>query len=1168
MQRSKDSLTKGKAKFVLAVMFVVAPALARPQAPESGTEPKPEPVLQSAHSSVVTGVAFSPQGDALASVSYDGTMKLWQLPTGYLLETVDPTEMLSRGLPTNSPVLGSAEWLQGVAFMPDGRGLVTVNWAGVITLWRFGEPSRYARQAGIVEGGLAIDPHGRWIAVGSDKGLMLLDSNDLHLLRTLDNQSGMILAIAVSPDGSLLASGGTDRNVTFWDPAKGKKLKVFKGHTDYVRALAFSRDGQTVVSGSDDKTIRVWSTVSGASIHTLVSDSEVQTVALSPDGRFVASASEHDEVRLWDAVSGQTIKAWKTTGAPRSWGVQDRRVHPVHWSSGGLAFSPDSQLLAMGGLGQVQIADLKTSRMNIALTLGKHAIIGSVKFDPQGRYLAISDSVDIKPWDLRSGVPRASLWVPGEQQSGRFDVSPDGRLLAAGYSSGLVRVWNLDNDHVVRALPIPPAISDVAFSNDGTVLAAASSTGAVEIWDASSGNELQTLNLSLPNGKPQLVFHPNGKLIAVANTRADSISVWDAITGQKIRDINCLPPAALVAATHQWPGLGLCGTNGLAIDSVSGSLAATGDFGARLWQGPDWEKVEDRFEGRILGGTAISAGGRFWVSGASIWDFAEKKEIANLGTYQYSPAFSPDSKWLVTARKGRVVLWDFTRHNTAAFLFSRDGGNWLVLSPDGLFDGSPGAWTDVMWRFGNRLGDVLPVEAFFADFYYPGLLADIIAGNHPMAPRQLAQVDRRQPIVRLSLSVPIPAGPIDSRTITLIVEVESAPPGPKDTRPSGVRDVRLFRNGSLVKIWHGEVSDNTHYEVTVPIIAGANRFTAYAFNDSNVKSRDASLAITGAKTLERKGTAYIIAIGINKYANSDYDLRYAAQDAQDFSEELRQKQVQLDNFSRVEVVSLFDKDAVKKNILAALHLLARGDTNTVGNGAPEALHRLATAQPEDAVFVYYAGHGTSANSHFYVIPHDLGYSGHREELNAEALHTILEHSISDEELLQAFEGIDAGKLVMVIDACNSGQALESEEKRRGPMNSKGLAQLAYEKGMYVLTASQGYQEALEDAQLGHGLLTYALVEEGLKTDKADVDPSNGEVDVRKWLDYAVRRVPELQESLASHGRQLEHGSDAQGSEQEMRQARDTGVQHPRVFFRREPEAQPFIITKVAGGTKP
>lgn len=65
-----------------------------------------------------------------------------------------------------------------------------------------------------------------------------------------------------------------------------------------------------------------------------------------------------------------------------------------------------------------------------------------------------------------------------------------------------------------------------------------------------------------------------------------------------------------------------------------------------------------------------------------------------------------------------------------------------------------------------------------------------------------------------------------------------------------------------------------------------------------------------------------------------------------------------------------------------------------------------------------------------------------------------QHSISDEELEGAIENIDAEQLLLVIDACNSGQALEAEEKLRGPMNSKGLAQLAYEKGIYILTATK------------------------------------------------------------------------------------------------------------------
>jgi uncharacterized caspase-like protein len=152
---------------------------------------------------------------------------------------------------------------------------------------------------------------------------------------------------------------------------------------------------------------------------------------------------------------------------------------------------------------------------------------------------------------------------------------------------------------------------------------------------------------------------------------------------------------------------------------------------------------------------------------------------------------------------------------------------------------------------------------------------------------------------------------------------------------------------------------------------------------------------------------------------------------------------------------------------------------------------------------------------------------------------------------------------MVIDACNSGQALEAEEKRRGPMNSKGLAQLAYEKGMYILTAAQSYQAALEAAQLGHGLLTYALVEEGLKGGAADSAPQDGTVNAREWLDFATDRVPQMQEEKMKQNRSLGLNIAFTEGEQKIADPDKRTVQRPRVFYRREMEATPLVVAKTA-----
>jgi uncharacterized caspase-like protein len=348
-----------------------------------------------------------------------------------------------------------------------------------------------------------------------------------------------------------------------------------------------------------------------------------------------------------------------------------------------------------------------------------------------------------------------------------------------------------------------------------------------------------------------------------------------------------------------------------------------------------------------------------------------------------------------------------------------------------------------------------------------------------------------------------------------------------------------------VKVFRGDVlkgQRSVTLETPVTVVAGENRFTAYAFNRDNVKSDDAALVLRGDEALARKGTAHVLVVGVNAYQNPDFNLRYAVADAEEFAGEFRRQQGRLAQFAEVEVTPLLDAQATKANILQALAALA------------------ARTQPEDAVVVFYAGHGLAAENQFYLIPHDLGFAGRRAAMDAAGLKRMLAHGISDRDLERAFEPLNAGHVLLVLDACDSGQAIESEERRRGPMNSKGLAQLAYEKGMYVLTAAQSYQAALEAAQLGHGLLTYALVEEGLKQAAADSGPKDGRIVIREWLDYATARVPVMQldkmKAARGRGMNLSFSEEERGLEVEQRLG-----QRPRVFYRREPEAQPLVVAR-------
>jgi uncharacterized caspase-like protein len=447
-----------------------------------------------------------------------------------------------------------------------------------------------------------------------------------------------------------------------------------------------------------------------------------------------------------------------------------------------------------------------------------------------------------------------------------------------------------------------------------------------------------------------------------------------------------------------------------------------------------------------------------------------------------------------------------------------------------------------------------------------------MSGKIPKAERNISKKDIRQPQVKI-VRADRPAAPdaeVTMPTVAVQVEVTESPADAgKNLLAGGVRDVRLFRTGALVQVWRGDAlapgrKDGCRRQqpgrvacgAKVPIIAGENRLTAYAFNHDNVKSNDGELAIRGADVLKRDGTLYVLAVGMNSYANPSYDLRYAVADAQDFARELKTQQDKLALYADTQVISLTNREASKANLLLALRRLAEGDAMRLPPGAPGSLRRIKQSQPEDAVVIYFAGHGTANKDRFYLIPHDLGVTNRISAQNRQSLNVLHSHSISDLELEAALERVDAGQLLMVIDACNSGQALEAEERRRGPMNSKGLAQLAYEKGMYILTAAQSHQAALEVSRLGHGLLTYALLE-GLSELKADAD-RNREVWDREWMDYATERVPQLQiQEMEQRGAEIMfvHGDDQNAP------AGKKNVQRPRVFYRREATPRPFIIAR-------
>ncbi|MGI9167163.1 MAG: eIF2A-related protein [Pyrinomonadaceae bacterium] len=1140
--KSKDRSTSFflKGGLALLAMFIIAWACSTSpfslslMHAASQTASRAELVLQTGHAMGVDTMAFSPDGKWLASGSVDNTVKLWEVATGREVRTLTAH---TRGV-------------KAVAFSHDGRSLVTGALDNTVRLWDVasGREMRRLDGCGSVSA-LALSDDGRFLASGNmEKTIKLWNTANGDELRSLTGHLGSITTLAFNPDSSYLASGSADGTIKLWDVAFGRSIRSLTGHRERVRAVAFSSDGQLLASGSDDAKVKIWKVKDGREQRTLAGNGKkILTVFFRGEGQELLSGSSDQVIKVWEIASGRELRS---ASPPASENGPEAIA---------MIFNPSGTMAALStGDKTIRLQDVVTGSESRSLRTHSYGVY-TTAFSPDGRWFAAGGKENaIKLWETATGREVRTL----EPNSGFINTimfSPDGGLVAAGGLSGTITLWESSTGRKIRGLVgHSDSVNGIAFSPDGRILASASGDTTLKLWEVETGRE--TAKFSGHGAEVNAVaFSSDGEWLA-SGSADKTIKLWNSGTGREVRTLSGHTAEILAVAV-----------------SKDGQTLASGgvDKTIKLWDVKSGTETRSLMahDGEVKA-LAFSPDGKQLVSGSKdntikTWDVAKVEATRTLTGHSneiYSIAFSPGGQWFASGSDdGSTRIWDARTGDALATLVSlreSSGGlsarqtDWLVASPDGLFDGSPNAWNQILWRFEQYTFNIRPVEAFFNEYYYPGLLAEILAGKRPKAPQDISRRDRRQPRVTLAVAGgQAPEAKVSSREIALKIEVTEAP-GDKDyATGSGARDVRLFRNGSLVKVWRGDVLANkgskTLLETSIPVIAGENQLTAYVFNRDNVKSPDSTLHIIGSDNLKRPATAYLLAVGVNSYANKQYDLKYAVPDATDFSKELRRQQNLLGRFDKVEVLSLLNEQATKANITHALERLAGMANKPLPDGAPPELEKFGPTQPEDTVVVYFAGHGLAHEAGFYMLPHDLGYKGSRRRINEAAFLSILSHSISDRELEQAFERISAGQVLLVIDACNSGQALEAEEKRRGPMNSKGLAQLAYEKGMYILTAAQSYQAALEVTELGHGLLTYALVEEGLKLARADVAPRDGRVMLQEWLDYATERVPEMQEQKLKQDRGAGTTTTFVEGDESEPNALKRSLQRPRVFYRRD-----------------
>jgi WD40 repeat protein len=903
-------------------------------------------------------------------------------------------------------------------------------------------------------------------------------------------------------------------------------------HTTRIFRIAIDAQQRYLATASDDKTLRVWNLRTGTLLATLRppidegNEGKLHAVAMSPDGEYIAAG-------------GWTGYRWDKTNSiyifHRSSGRLVRRVTGLPETIAYLAYSPDGRFLAATTLAKTGVHVYRTDDFRL---IGRDNEYGdstySAHFSRDHRLVTASDDGHVRLYRVTDDglqlVARQRLIHGREAAIARF--SPDGRRIAVGVYD-LARIEVLDGQNLeFQYAPNVAGLSGgnliaVTWSADGNALYAGGTTKIdgrhpfrrwTQAGRGSHSDHYVTRNTlldALPLANGGLVYSAADPAWGVIDGEGRQGTHIGSVTNdlRMRRDQFRLSPDGSRVQFVTGAGAG----RGMQFDVAQSQLRADGDQNGLTpprttspdFQVENWQHtLRPTFNGNPIPlgnqersrSLAISPDGGQFVLGTE-WSLRAYTRNGQLAWRNQMPGvvwgvnISGDGRLVVAAVADGTLRWfrlSDGRELLALFAHA-DGKRWVLWTPAGHFDASPGADNLIGWHINrgkDQPADFFPASRFRSQFYRPELAALVLRTADPAeALRQAnAQAGRRPETVQIQQVLP-PVVEIHSPSdgsafstgeVTLRFAVRTAADAP-------VTDLRTRVNGQLVSIPAARnlvvgLRPGDARELTVPLPPRDSEIMLFAENRHGV-STPAVIRLTwkGAAPDQKqpefqvKPKLYVLAIGVSNYQKPDYRLRFAAKDARDFSEAMTRQKGRL--YRDVEIRLLTDQIATRDDVADGLDWLQKQVTQ------------------KDVGMVFLAGHGVNdPNGHYYFLPQNADTD------------RLKRTGVPFSDIKNTLSTL-AGKALFFVDTCHSGNIIGGRRAAVAANITGALNELSSaENGVVVFSSSTGRQYSLEDPRWGNGAFTKALVE--AIGGQADYN-KNGRITYKILDFYISERVKQL-----------------------------------------------------------